>query len=247
MIGRSILVLLAAFTLPLTVVADYEAPPAESGMKPIFNGVDLTGWDGDPRLWYVANGVIRGETSLEKTTQGNTFLIWKQGITRDFELRLSFRVSTANNSGIQYRSRRIEENAPNGWVVDGYQHEIRNSVAMPEVAGYIYDEGGLAGNRRRICLVGEKAIWENGEKIIVDNLIDPEAYRELFNVDGWNDVVIVARGNHLRHYLNGRLILDFTDSAEAALSEGVLALQLHHGEPMWVEFRDIRFKALAEF
>lgn len=246
MIGRSVLVFLAAFTLPLTVVADYQAPPAESRMKPIFNGVDLTGWDGDPRLWSVVDGVIRGETSPNKTTKGNSFLIWQEGRTGDFELRLSFRVSNINNSGIQYRSRRIEDNAPNPWVVHGYQHEIRNSAEMPEVAGYIYDEGGLAGNRRRICLVGEKAIWENGEKTILGTLIEPQAYRELFNVDGWNDVVTVARGNHLQHYLNDHLILDFIDNSDAALSGGILALQLHHGEPMWVEFKDIRIKTLVE-
>ena len=55
----------------------------------------------------------------------------------------------------------------------------------------------------------------------------------------------IARGNHLRHYLNNRLILDFTDNdPRRALLEGVLALQLHAGRPMWVEFKNIRMKAM---
>jgi hypothetical protein len=55
-------------------------------------------------------------------------------------------------------------------------------------------------------------------------------------------VVIIAKGNHIQHYLNNRLILDFTDSPKLALQEGILALQLHAGQPMWVEFKDIRIK-----
>ena len=83
--------------------------PAESGLKSIFNGKDLSGWDGDSRLWEVKDGVIRGETTAEKKSNGNTFLIWKDGGTKDFELRLSFKVSSVNNSGIQYRSKHITD------------------------------------------------------------------------------------------------------------------------------------------
>ena len=80
------------------------APPESAGMQQIFNGEDLSGWDGDPRLWSVRDGVLRGETTAENAARGNTFLIWKEGVTKDFELRLSFRCNATNNSGIQYRS-----------------------------------------------------------------------------------------------------------------------------------------------
>ncbi len=60
-------------------------------------------------------------------------------------------------------------------------------------------------------------------------------------MDGWNDVVIIAKGSNIRHYLNNRLILDFTDDdPKLALLDGVLALQLHAGKPMWTEFKNIR-------
>jgi Domain of Unknown Function (DUF1080) len=56
-------------------------------------------------------------------------------------------------------------------------------------------------------------------------------------------VIIVAKGNHVQHYMNGKLILDFTDNApDLALLEGVLAVQLHAGKPMWAEFKNIRLK-----
>lgn len=213
----------------------------ESDLKTIFNGTDLTGWNGDPRLWSVKDGAIHGETTPEKVAKGNTFLIWEGGRTKDFELRLSFRCNATNNSGIQYRSRHVTENVRNDWVVRGYQHEIRNQNVLPSVSGFIYDEGGKRG---RTCLVGEKAVWTEDGKKVLDNLITADEYKELFRLNDWNDVVIIAQGTHIQHYLNGRLILDFTDHPDFALLDGVLALQLHAGKPMWAEFKDIRIKPL---
>ena len=227
------------------VADDSATAPAESGdMKAIFNGEDLTGWDGDPRLWSVRDGVIHGETTLENKANGNTFIIWKGGVLKDFELRLSFRCNATNNSGIQYRSKHIAE-AKNDWVVRGYQHEIRNENKLPSVPGFIYDEGGFTGKRGRICLVGEKAVWEaDGKKVIRDDLIDEAGFKNLMKIDDWNDVVIIAKGLHIQHYLNGKLILDFTDHPDRGLTEGILALQLHAGKPMWTEFKNIRIRMI---
>jgi len=218
--------------------------PAEKGLRSIFNGKDLSGWDGDPKLWSVKDGAIRGETTKEVRANGNTFLIWQGGRTKDFDLRLSFRVSSVNNSGIQYRSKHITEGKPrNKWIVRGYQHEIRNSNKLPSVAGFIYDEGGQRG---RMSLVGEKTVWgKDGERKKTGSVITAEEFAKLFKVDQWNDVAIIAKGHHIRHYMNGRLIMDCTDNhPERALIDGVLALQLHAGAPMWCEFKDIRIKEL---
>lgn len=246
MIRSFLLTALTLVTFQVIAAAGPQAAPPESAdMRRIFNGNDLTGWDGDPRLWSVRDGAIRGETTRDNKAEGNTFLIWKDGATKDFELRLSFRCNAANNSGIQYRSKRVSgANARNQWVVKGYQHEIRNQDRLPDVSGFIYDEGGLAGGRGRICLVGEKAVWEESGKKVTESLIDSEGFMKLFKLDDWNDVVIVAKGTHLRHYLNDRLVLDFEDHPKVALSEGILALQLHAGNPMWVEFRNIRIREL---
>ena len=218
------------------------APPEPANMQSLFNGTDLSGWDGDPRLWSVSHGAIRGETTEENPANGNTFIIWKDGVTKDFDLRLTFRCNATNNSGIQYRSRHITEGNPrNPWVVRGYQHEIRNQNILPDVSGFIYDEGGKRG---RICLVGEQASWDQQGKHVAETLIDGAGFQELFKLNEWNDVVIVAEGTHIRHYLNNRLILDFNDDPSLALRDGILALQLHAGKPMWVEFKSIRIKSL---
>ena len=227
-------------TFSIALAADLPAEP--EGMKSIFNGKDLTGWDGDPRLWSVKDGVIHGETTSDKKANGNTFLIWQDGKLKDFDLRVSFRVSSQNNSGIQYRSRHITDGKPrNKWVVRGYQHEIRNSNKLPSVAGFIYDEGGRRG---RTCMVGEKATWTKDGKKVTETLIDAGEFEKLFKVDEWNDVAIIVKGNHIQHYMNGRLVLDFTDSDDLAYKEGILAFQLHAGAPMWCEFKDVRIAEL---
>ena len=113
------LLCLCGVASPARLVAqEPQAAPAEpAGMQPLFNGRDLAGWDGDPRLWSVRDGVIHGETTPENVAQGNTFLIWQGGEVGDFELRLSFRCNATNNSGIQYRSRHITDpSAKNKWV-----------------------------------------------------------------------------------------------------------------------------------
>ncbi|MCA9127949.1 MAG: DUF1080 domain-containing protein [Planctomycetales bacterium] len=231
-------------SLQVVVAEDVQHAPKETDKsKSIFNGKDLTGWSGDSRLWSVRDGAIHGETTADLKTNGNTFIIWQDGKVEDFELRLSFRCSRENNSGIQYRSEKVTEGVKNDWVVTGYQHEIRNSHEFPSVAGFIYGER-LAG-RGRICLVGEKAVAKSPkEKEILGQLITQQEFNELFKLDDWNDVVIVAKGNHIQHYMNDRLILDFTDGKDFGLTEGIVALQLHAGVPMWVDFKDIRLTAL---
>jgi arylformamidase len=218
--------------------------PEAGDMKIIFNGRDLTGWNGDPRLWSVKNGVLRGETTKEKPAKGNTFLIWKEGTLKDFDLRLSFRMNAANNSGIQYRSRHITEGKVNNpWVVRGYQHELRNEKRFPNTPSFIYDEGGKRG---RMCQVGERVVWTaDGKKALKEAFLTQAAFDKLMRLDDWNDVVILAKGKNIKHYLNGQLVVDFTDEEpRLAAPEGILALQLHAGVPMWVEFKNIRLKQL---
>ena len=230
---------------PLVAGEDARTPPPETGgMTVLFNGKDLSGWDGDPRLWTVKDGVLRGETTKENAAKGNTFLIWKDGTVKDFDLRLSFRMNAANNSGIQYRSKHITEGkVNNAWVVRGYQHELRNEKKFPNTSSFIYDEGGKRG---RMCQVGERAVWTaDGKKEVKETFVTQEAFDKLMRLDDWNDVVIIAKGKNVKHYLNGQLVVDFTDEdPKLAQSEGVLALQLHAGAPMWVEFKNIRLKQI---
>lgn len=62
------------------------------------------------KLWSVKHVVqFAVRRQPENAAQGNTFIIWKEGVTKDFEDRLPFRCNASNNSGIQYRSRHITD------------------------------------------------------------------------------------------------------------------------------------------
>ena len=239
---RQILVAVASLLALPAAIAEPETAEPATGWRTLFNGKDLTGWSGDPKLWSVREGVIRGETTPDARANGNTFLIAEDLLLENFELELSFRCSATNNSGIQYRSKHITVGNPkNAWVVRGYQHEIRNENKFPNVSGFIYDEGGKRG---WICLVGERAVLTDKGKQVTGQLIDEAGFAKLFRLDDWNDVRIVAEGNRLQHFMNGTLILDFTDDDTHVLLEGILALQLHAGAPMWAEYRGIRVRGL---
>ena len=235
----------SSFTIAAPPAVAPAAAPAKAGeWRTLFNGRDLAGWDGDPRMWSVRDGAIHGETTPDIKAEGNTFLICKGPAVKDFELKLLYRCSGENNSGIQYRSKHITEGErKNPWVVRGYQHELRNESQMPNVSGFIYDEGGKRG---RICLAGEKAEQVDGEKNVTGELIDADAFAKLVKLDDWNEVRIVAQGDRICHYLNGTLTLDFTDAPDLALREGIVALQLHQGKPMWAEFKDIAIRDLGD-
>ncbi len=203
--------------------------------EPLFNGSDLAGWDGNQRFWSVRDGVIRGETKLGALPLGNTFLIWRGGTLRDFELRLKFRIQSGN-SGVQYRSRDLGK-----WVVAGYQAEIENRQGK---VGFLYEERG----RKSLASVGERVeIGADGARKVTGEIATKAALiaKGYYKTREWNDYTIVAHGSHIEQWLNGIKVAELTDDDEAHRAlEGVLALQLHAGPPMLVEFRDILLKPL---
>jgi sugar phosphate isomerase/epimerase len=230
-------------------VAFFEQTAFELGIgdwQRIFNGKDLSDWDGDPRLWTVKDGVIRGETTEENPTKGNTFCIWRGGRLQDFELKLKFKIRNGN-SGVQYRSKEFGK-----WRITGYQAEVENNQGK---VGFLYHEGG----RGWLVNVGDfMVIDEQGEKKVVSKINDQKALIETgyYTDKGWNEYHIVCQGNHVTHSLNGFQTMELIDKdrvtdpqdmkdRKGSIREGVLALQIHAGLPMLVEFKDIRVKKLC--
>ena len=214
----------------------------EQGFQNLFNGKDLTGWDGNPKLWSVKDGAITGQTTAENPAKGNTFLIWTNGTPGDFELRCSFKLVPGDdkgfaNSGVQYRSRVFD---PANWVVGGYQADME---AGPNYTGILYEERlrGIMAQR------GEKVVWtEDDKKQVVGSVGDAKDIEASLKKGDWNTYVIIAKGNHLQQFINGKQTVDVTDdcSAKRAMS-GLIALQLHAGPPMMAQFKDLRIKTLT--
>ncbi len=209
---------------------------AESGFVAIFDGETLDGWDGDPRLWRVEDGVIIGETTGDNKAQANTFLIWQGGEVADFELKVEFQLRN-HNSGIQYRSFPVEGQK---WVVGGYQADID---AAGQWVGAAYGERhkGILARRGEKTIVGEK----QGSAEIVAMVGDSDEILSKIDLDGWNEYHIIARGNQFIQLINGVIVSEFSEKADH-LETGLIALQLHAGEPMQVKFRNIRLRQLAD-
>jgi hypothetical protein len=215
------------------------AAPSSEDFTSMFNGKDLTGWDGSRELWSVKDGVITGQTTAEHPAKENTFLIWTNGQPGDFEMRCSFRIVANNevgfaNSGVQYRSRVVK---PAYWVVSGYQADME---AGPNYTGGLYEEkarGILASRGQKIV------IHADGKKEVVGSLGSAADLQALIKKEDWNDYVIIAKGNHLQQIINGAPMVDVVDNQVAkAAKSGIIALQLHAGKSMTVQFKDLQIK-----
>ncbi|MCO6457307.1 MAG: DUF1080 domain-containing protein [Pirellulaceae bacterium] len=206
----------------------------EQGFESLFDGQTLGKWDGDPKFWSVQDGALTGRTTAENPTPGNTFLVYRGGELGDFELRLQFRI-VGGNSGIQYRSREVSK-----WVIGGYQADFDAAGGW---TGTLYDERGRGVLAKR----GTKVeITADGQKKAVGNTTAEADILASIKKEDWNDYTIVARGNHLVQSVNGLVTVDVTDHQEDKRSmSGLLALQLHAGPPMTVQFRNIRYRKLA--
>jgi len=211
--------------------------PDADGWITLFNGTDLTGWEGLTDFWTVKDGVISGHEVKEASKQ--TFLVYKVPFG-DFELRCKYKFATPDgNSGIQFRSKVLD---PKTFRVGGYQADCDAKAGYD---GSIYDEASVAGGRGTMSNRGEKTTWDSENKRHNEKLPQDNAeLKKLIKVGDWNDVVLVAKGNHITYTINDHLMTDLTDESPKALKDGVLALQCHAGFTMDVQFKDLKIKLL---
>ena len=203
--------------------------------KNLFNGKDLTGWKGLD-FWSVEDGCITGRTTKEKPTKGNTFLVYKDEVA-DFELTFKYKI-IGGNSGVQYRSKLTDEKA---FVVAGYQADFE---AGKTYSGILYEEKGrgILAQRGQKIVIKEGAA-PNKPKIEVAGEVGKSAeIQAKIKSEDWNDYRIVAQGGRLQHFINGVQTVDVTDETAIGAKKGILALQLHAGPPMVVQFKDLVLK-----
>ncbi|MBK8098233.1 MAG: DUF1080 domain-containing protein [Planctomycetes bacterium] len=196
----------------------------------LFDGRSLTGWVGDPAVWSVRDGCIVG-SSVGHPVAANTFLIWQGGELADFELSFRVRLDGDNNSGVQYRSKRLD---PEGFRVHGYQCDVHGN---PPYFGMLYDEGGrgiAAQNGQRVT-IRANGTRQEGEALRAPAKVD---------VTQWHAMRIVARGRTVQHYVDGELAVEFTDESPGLRRQGIVALQVHSGAPMTAWFQELVLRRL---
>ncbi len=230
---------------PLIIALTLTASAFAADFTSLFDGKTLKGWEGRPEFWSVKNGAIVGKSTKETPVLENTFLICKAGEFADFELHAQFKLVADNdkgwaNSGIQYRSKVVK---PEYCVVAGYQADMEGGK---NYTGILYEEKGRGILAKR----GEKvAIKEsdNPKKPKIEktgSVGDSDAIQAALKVGDWNEYVIIAKGNRLQQFINGKQTVDVTDESSVGAKTGIIAFQMHKGEPMTVCFRNIRIKKL---
>lgn len=220
--------------LPAIVCMHAALSPAAGGIAP-FDGRTLDGWEGDRAFWTVEDGAIVGRSTAERPCTASTYLAWTGDMPADFELRCRVRIA-AGNSGIQYRSHRVDGQAD----MAGFQADLDAANAY---TGILYEGLGRAVMSGR----GEQVEWSPSGPRTVARFAPEERLRGVMRPGEWNDYRIEARGTRVRHWVNGTLMTDVTDGdASRFRRDGQLAFQLHAGPPMEVRFRDIRVTPLVE-
>lgn len=234
--------------------------------KEIFNGKDLSGWKGNSKLWSVEDGAITGTTTADNPLKFNTFLVWEESLVGDFELELDYRIGAEGNSGIQYRSTIFNED---DFVVGGYQADID---ATMKFAGINYEEKGrgiLAQRGQRVTFAkdGEKTVEKFGEaealgdvikkgewnhyKIVAkgptvshyinDQLMSEVIDHEVGTAEARIKKFAKVSGSKVSKEMRAKIEDGAAKVGEAA-AEGVLALQIHVGPPMKIQFKNIALK-----
>lgn len=220
---------------------------SSAGEVNLINAKDLTGWAGQPGFWSAEGGVITGKTTPEMAVAENTFLIW-DGEVGDFELHFKYKIVDANgeskgfgNSGVQYRSTIVK---PEYSVLSGYQADFEVGKAH---SGILYEEKarGILANRGEKVIIHEAVTGKSSKKPnieVVGSLGTSDEIEAAIKPGEWNDYMVIAKGNHLQQFINGKQTVDVIDETAVGAKTGKLGLQLHKGAPMTVQFKEMILK-----
>jgi len=209
------------------------AKPGKDGFVNLIKGNNLRGWSGDPKYWSVKNGVLTGVT--DGSLKMNRFVTWKESTIRNFDLRTKVKVTAGGNSGIQYRGKSAPELGLD--IVTGYQCDVVANIS--KYNGMLYEERG----RRILSHTGEKVIIDpKGQPWIVGKMPVKE-----FAPDEWHDYRVLVRGNHHQHWIDGHPTADLIDFDQKGRAlEGVLAMQVHVGPAMKIEYKEFKIEHLPD-
>ncbi len=203
------------FVSPDPIPVDIKPEP---GFVKIFNGKDLSGWEGKDGLWVVERGLLIGRSPGIKQ---NEFLGTKASY-KDFVIKFRFQlVGHADkgfiNSGCQFRSQRV----PGSTEAFGYQADMGQGWW-----GALYDE-----SRRKRLLVAP----------------DPVVIAKTVKENAWNDYTVTAQGDKIVLEINGTKTVEWTETepVDKVARDGRIFFQIHSGGPLEIRLKDIRIKKLT--
>ena len=208
------------------------------GFVSIFDGRTLDGWHAVPQEcaadWTVRDGTIVGHGSADRLA----YLVWKEEHLTDFELTLRYRLPNEGNTGVEIRS----QPDPTGKrPFEGYHADLGHVGIGPHILGAW--DFHFAKRKEYPCNRGTRLVIDPDGKPRSSTIRGAITLAEIRRHE-WNDVRIIARGNHFQFFINGKPASEFTDNAKhGRLDHGSIGLQIHD-KGMTVEFKDIRLKQL---
>lgn len=223
--------------LTIVLFSSFLTASAQDDFQAIFNGKDLTGWEGSSALWKVEDGMIVGTTAGTEL-QANTFLIYSGAQVQNFHLKAKLRMLGDNNSGIMYRAQPVEGDK---YALAGPQMDIHPKL---EYQGMYYSEK-----------TGRGIVAQRGQKVLVPEELNskgkttPQVTGDLgkepsFDLSQWNTYEIIVVGRRSIHKINGVITVDVTDRDPSLVTKGSIGLQLHRGPEMTIFVKDIELKHL---
>ena len=226
----------------------------DDGFVRIFDGETLNDWEGDTTYWRAEGGSLIGEVTPTTLLKSNTFIVWQGGSPGDFELKLEFKIAEAGNSGINYRSEPLADvphalrgyqadiDGKNNYTGQNYEERKRTTLAYRGEKVTVHSQENPSDPESLKANVKNNA-WTKRE--VTGSLGSADSLKSLIKSGDWNTCHIIAKGNHLQHYVNGVLMSDVIDddSVNRTMS-GLLGVQVHVGPPMTVEYRNIMLKQL---
>lgn len=209
------------------------AKPGKDGFVNLLDGKSLRGWSGDKKHWSVKDGALTGVT--DGSLKMNRFISWEGSTIRNFDLRVKVKVTPGGNSGLQYRSKMAPDLGLD--IATGYQCDV--VADNPNYNGMLYEEKG-----RRI-------LSHTGERVVIDSEGQPWVVGSMpvkdFAPGEWHDYRVLVKGNHHQHWIDGHPTADLIDLDENGRAlEGILAVQVHVGPAMEIQYKDFKIKHLPD-
>jgi hypothetical protein len=222
-----------------------------AGYTELFDGKTMKGWDGDPAIWRIEDGVMIGETK-EEDRKGNSYIVYTADKAKDFDLKLQMKIEKGGGGGIQYRSHTGEAwtrpqpvgagptGTPTKWLMTGPQADfwfpVRQSAS--DYTGQWYSENtmqGILAYRGQVT----QALPGKGNRLVA-SIGSKAALGGYVRTNEWNDYEIIARGGVMMHIMNGQLMATFIDDdpKDANNQMGLIGFEIE-SQPTKISVKDI--------
>jgi hypothetical protein len=220
-----------------------------TGYKQIFDGKTFNGWDADPAIWRIENGIMVGET-FEGKPFGNNYIVYRREKTRDFDLKLQMKIEKGGGGGIQYRSiTGVPWNRPQPAGQPPY--DLTHMMTGPQAdfwfpvnkyaatwSGQWYSENTMQGILAYRGQVTQALPGQTNR--LVANIGDIKALGGYVNANEWNDYEVIARGGVMMHIMNGQLMAVFIDDNKDSVNNqpGLIGFEIE-SQPCKISVRNI--------